>query len=184
MQIQKRFNKLHYIVPVALVVVLVSGATAYLLVSNQSDTQEKKSETTSKQEADAGKQSKDETVNSGDSSSDQSTVDKGSNGNNTDTNQSGEVIPMSITASTQNGSVFQIRTLIQGLAPNGTCTLQLSKGSATVTKTAGVSLFAQTSTCQGFDIPLSELTPGKWSVKASFEGDSKSGETTSEIEVK
>lgn len=183
MKIQKRINKLYFIIPLAVILVLAGGTTAYLLASRGNDQQSQKAEEISKQEVEAGNQAKNETVNSSDEAKSETPADKGDQGDSS-AGQPGEKVAMSITASAQNAGTYQIRTLIQALIPGGTCTLQLTKGSSVVTKTAGVSLFAQTSTCQGFDVPVSELSTGTWSAKVTFEGDSKSGETTTDIEVR
>lgn len=93
-------------------------------------------------------------------------------------------VGVSITASSQAGSIYQIRSLISALTSNGSCTLTLTKGSATVIKTAKVQTLANSATCQGFDIPVSELSPGTWSVSLVFENSEIQGNTTATITVK
>lgn len=73
----------------------------------------------------------------------------------------------SISALNKTSSTLQIRTLINKVT-SGTCTLYLQKNNVTVTKTASIQSLASTSTCQGFDIPLNDLTSGDWSVKITI----------------
>lgn len=69
-------------------------------------------------------------------------------------------------------------TIDQLVQPAGTCTLELASttSSATVTKTAPTVDNPSSSSCQGFDIPLSELSSGKWRIKVQVKNNSKSGE--------
>lgn len=85
-------------------------------------------------------------------------------------------VDVTITAANQNGVTFQLRTLIGAVTSSGTCTLIMSKGATTVTKTASVQALARGSTCQGFDIPMSELSSGNWQIELHFENDSLQGD--------
>lgn len=92
---------------------------------------------------------------------------------------------ISITASQQNGDVFQIRTLIDNAIANGTCQIDLTQGSKKVTRTAPLQALASSSTCQGFDIPTSDLGVGTWNFTLSATtADGKKGESSRAIEVK
>lgn len=92
-------------------------------------------------------------------------------------------VGVSITASNQNGNTYQIRSQIDTPTDAGTCTLTLTKGSASVTKTAGVQALAKVSTCKGFDIPTDELSPGVWQMTLHFENDTLTGSTSGTITV-
>lgn len=77
-----------------------------------------------------------------------------------------------------NTSVFQLRAQIQSLK-SGTCTLTMKMGEKTVKKTAPTQAMSSYSTCQGFNIPRSELPAGTWHVTLSFKGSSNvTGKTT------
>lgn len=67
-----------------------------------------------------------------------------------------------ITAANQNGSLLQIRTLIDTLSNDGVCELTLSQGTKVVVKSAGIQALSNSSTCKGFDVPVSELSSGDW----------------------
>jgi hypothetical protein len=92
-------------------------------------------------------------------------------------------VSITMSANAQNGSMYQIRYLINAVASGATCTLTLTKGSATVTKTAPVQALAQSSTCQGFDIPTSELSPGSWQARMALSGGSVTGSTEDTIQI-
>ena len=72
-----------------------------------------------------------------------------------------------LSAANQSQDIVQIRALIQTIASSGTCTLTMTKGGVTVQKTAPVQASASNSTCQGFNVPTSELTPGTWLIDLS-----------------
>lgn len=92
-------------------------------------------------------------------------------------------VGVSITASSQNGTTYQIRSQIDTPTDTGSCTLTLTKGSATVTKTADIQALAKVSTCKGFDIPTSELSPGTWQMTLHFANDTLTGSTSGTITV-
>lgn len=169
------------LITIVIVLALLIGVGAYAAYALTNDNHATKETNISQQETDAGNQAKKDTIDqSNQDSSDNTPADKGEQPSSP---QSQEVA-MTITASSQSESTYQIRTMISALVSSGTCQLQLTKGGATVSKSAGVAAFAQTSTCQGFDVPLSELSPGIWTVKVSFNGSGKTGSVSSEIEVK
>lgn len=80
-------------------------------------------------------------------------------------------------------SVYQIRTLIQKVTNTGTCTLKLTSGVRVVTKTTSVQALSQYSTCKGFDIPKSELSPGIWNLNLTVDVENYSGSTSGIIQV-
>lgn len=92
-------------------------------------------------------------------------------------------VEVSITAANQNGSIFQVRSVLFTLANSGTCTLTLTKGTATVIKTAKVQAQATSSACLGFDIPTSELSPGVWHLTINFENETVTGTAEKDITI-
>jgi cytoskeletal protein RodZ len=102
--------------------------------------------------------------------------------NNSGSNK--QTVNITITAAEQNGAMLQIRSLIGTVTNSGTCTLALSKDSATVTKTAVLQPLANASTCKGFDVPVSELSSGAWKVMLSFENDQSIGTASGTAEIK
>lgn len=185
MKIKQPSNKKKIILAILAVVLLAAGsaATYWIINRDSGDTQEGVNlEPATKTEEDAGKQSKDETVNK-DTSSNSSKENGASETPATPPSQT-TTIPMRITASSQNGDVYQLRTLIEQVVTNGTCTLTLTKSGTKVTKSAPTQALAQSSTCQGFDIPVSELSPGTWQVAISLSGAGITGSTSGTIDIK
>jgi len=91
-------------------------------------------------------------------------------------------IQVTITAAEQNGSTLQIRVLIGAVESKGTCTLALTRaGETSVTKTAGTQALSSTSTCQGFDIPTSELSAGTWNALITYDSSTLAGSATKSI---
>lgn len=105
------------------------------------------------------------------------------NAKNSDTS-SPTSLTVSFTSAAQTGDTLRVRAKIDQLISTGTCTLTLTKDTKTVTKTASVYASASITTCQGFDIPISELSAGAWSVKLTVANSTASGEasTTATIE--
>lgn len=94
-------------------------------------------------------------------------------------------VQVTITSANQNGSTLQIRSLIGAVGNTGTCTLTLtSTGQSAVTKTATIQALASTSTCQGFDIPTSDLSIGTWNILIEFSSDTLTGSATMDKVIK
>lgn len=125
-----------------------------------------------------GDNTKSTTVESEDTSS-------GSTKNEDPSNQTPPPSNVSVqtSASGQNGSTYQLRYLIESVVNDATCTLTLKKGSAVVTKTSKTQALPQSSTCQGFDIPTTELSPGTWEMTLIVTGENITGSTSSTIRV-
>lgn len=182
MYIEKKSKRNKIILVVSILTIVILGAgIAYATLQNRSNTasnhtSEKvtgKQDTPSvseDQEKEAGNQTKTDTVNPSTSPS--------------PSTQPQNSVTIEITASNQNGSVYQLRTLINDVISGGSCNLTLTKGSAVVTKTAPIQSLAQSSTCQGFDIPVSELSKGTWNVKINLSDSNVNGSVTSTIEIK
>lgn len=93
-------------------------------------------------------------------------------------------VGMEITAANVNAGVLQIRTLIQTVTSSGTCTLTASGPNGTsYTASSGVQAGPSTSTCKGFDIPISSLSSGKWSIRIDFENASLQASATTEMTI-
>lgn len=190
MQLQKQKSRKKPLI-ITLLIVLCVAVTAGVWYFLHARSQQSESYTTkpaTQQEKDAGAQTKQDSINNSNQSgtSDTSTNSDKQSGASTDTGSSASAPTTNITvsASAQNGSTYQIRFLISSVVTGGNCQLTLTKGSATVTKQAAVQSLAQSSTCQGFDIPTSELSTGTWNVAMQLSGSSHTGSATGTIEVK
>lgn len=90
----------------------------------------------------------------------------------------------SITAANQNGNILQIRTLIETIAASGTCGLILTKDSVQISRSADVTPLANSSTCKGFDIPTTELSPGKWNLTIDITIGNQKTALKQEVDIK
>lgn len=73
-----------------------------------------------------------------------------------------------------NGKLI-LRVNINQYLSTGICTLTLTSGGNVITKTANIVAVASTSTCEGFDIPVSELSSGSWQININIKSGDKSG---------
>lgn len=78
---------------------------------------------------------------------------------------------------------YSIRLTINQYLSSGTCNLTMTSGSSTFTKAAEIATSASTSTCQGFDIPLSELSSGSWQISIKISADGKTGTITGDASL-
>ena len=92
-------------------------------------------------------------------------------------------IPIIISAANQNGNTLQIRSLIQSVLGSGTCTIELSRNDQKISKTSGVQAMSSSSTCQGFDIPVSELSPGTWTIHLTISSEGGAGSASRTVEI-
>ena len=92
-------------------------------------------------------------------------------------------INVTFTALNQVEGQVQIRTLIDAVSSDGNCTLTLTKSGTTVTKQSGIQAGPNTSTCMGFNIPVSELSPGTWTVSANVVIGTQKGNATKDFTV-
>ena len=91
----------------------------------------------------------------------------------------------SITYAAVSGDKAIIRINIdQTVGENGTCALTLSKsGRKDITKAVNTMDNPASSTCQGFDIPVKELSKGIWNIKIDLSAGGKLGHLEGQIEI-
>lgn len=95
-------------------------------------------------------------------------------------------VSVSITATTidKTANVLYIRSLIQTVSSSGKCTLSMNNDSGSVYSSSAESQPGpSTSSCKGFNIPLSKLSPGKWKIAIHYEDDSVTGNTEGEVTI-
>ena len=91
-----------------------------------------------------------------------------------------------ITSIVTNGDNIRVRNTISGaITNNGICTISINNSSNSKSYEATAQTFAMTSysTCQGFDIPKSELGTGEWQIKLSATIDGKTSTSSSNYKV-
>jgi hypothetical protein len=93
-------------------------------------------------------------------------------------------VEVSITAVSQTSSLLQVRSLISAIDTAGTCTLVLKmSGHTPVTMSAGTQNLSNTSTCRGFDVPLSSLSPGNWQLNLTYTSPRLTGSVSKTVTV-
>ena len=94
-------------------------------------------------------------------------------------------VGMEISAANQTDTTLQVRTFIQAVTTTGACNLAMkSTHGATYTATADVQPLSSTTTCKGFDVPLTQLTPGAWTISIDFSNNTLTASTSKEITIK
>lgn len=85
------------------------------------------------------------------------------------TDSSNKSVNVAITAANIEGSTLRIRTLIQYVTSTGNCTLTLTGPQQKIySATANVQALPSSSTCRGFDVPLSDISSGEWKIELNF----------------
>jgi len=88
------------------------------------------------------------------------------------------------TSTTQDSTAYRIRVLIDSVLGSGTCTLSLSKSrSATYNSTVEIQSGPSSSTCKGFDIPLTEVSAGDWTATITVTSGVTTGTATKGISI-
>lgn len=173
-----RKTKIVYIILAAAIIAAIAFiAYAYTFGNNSSNegTGSNKVNTSppTREQLEAGEEAKRKTI---ENELDQKTPD--------DSDSTPQQLSVSFTAVNQNGAVVSIRSLIADIvSQSGTCTLTVTNGSNSTTKTAATQALANSSTCQGFDIQTSELGAGTWNIQLSVTIDGRSGSTNTTLEV-
>ena len=77
-----------------------------------------------------------------------------------------------------------IRVNIDQFLQSGTCNLTMSRNGVTYySKSVGIQESVTTSTCDGYKIPVVELSRGDFSVEIGLESDDKSGKITGRVKI-
>lgn len=179
---KKNSSKKTLIIATVILLIIAISVGAYLLTSqdNQSNTPK---DSTPK----SADQSKDTSKNSSkvDKKTDGTTVDKGvaehekekdipPNYEGPDANAS-ESLTGSINYAGVIDGKLTIRTTINQALDSGSCEIGLTNGATTITRTSGIIPNPSSSSCEGFDIPTSELGSGNWEITIKITSGDKSG---------
>jgi hypothetical protein len=183
MKIQRNISrKTKIIYGVVLAIVLICSAFAAYAYVSRDKPQENK--TSDEQHVDT-KPPTDEQIKAGQDAK-QKTVDEETNPKTPTPSDNGntEQLAVTITAASQNYTTVSLRALISGtVSQSGNCTLIITNGTKSVTKTAATQALANSSTCQGFDMQTSELGAGTWKFQLTATIGSQSGSATKSIDV-
>lgn len=89
-----------------------------------------------------------------------------------------------ITYLSKNQDKLTVRVNIDQYLSGGTCVLKLATaGHTPLAYQAPIVSSASTATCQGFDIPLSDLTPATWQVSIELFSGDRTGLITGEVTI-
>ena len=88
-----------------------------------------------------------------------------------------------ITSDGVNGDTYSIRTLIDTVTSNGTCSLSMKSASGkTYSESVRVQPLSSNSTCKGFNIPLTNLSRGEtWHIKLTLTSGDSQGSTEKDV---
>ena len=186
MRVQKKSSKKVLIIAILSTLLVAGvGVVTYALLSrsdeNNSSTSTSK-ETRSHTDDTDTKPSDDTPVNSSDTPSREAEKDMPPSyeGENVDNSQTltGVISYKSVV----DGSLV-IRTTINQMLGSGTCDLTMTNGSKTVTKNSGITQNPSSSSCEGFDIPVSELAGGSWKVSIVVTSGDRTGTIIDEVTI-
>ena len=177
---QKRSKKIPIVIATLLLIGSLAGGIAwYSHTRKQADGNSSKSSENSKnassderKQQESATDTKEQTVNED--------VNKPDSSENSAQDDS---LNVSLTASGKDASVYRLRYLIEQTLANGTCTLTLTKGSQTLSRSAPTQSLPSSSTCQGFDIDMNELSAGTWQAELTVESDNRRGKSTNTITI-
>lgn len=93
-------------------------------------------------------------------------------------------VQVTITSANQTANTLQVRGLIASTQTQGKCSLTLERsGRQPVVQTADIQAMHGSSTCQGFDVPLYQLTTGTWNITLDFKNGNTSGRATTTVTI-
>ena len=157
-------------------IIAAAGLLTFVILKNQGVFNEYESQTDSSdiKNSDSSKNQKDNSYNDN---------EKPINDPQQNINHQTSEITGFITSSNVSGDNLVLRIQINELLSNGSCSLILSNSARSVTKTSGVIDSATSSSCYGFDIPLSELSNGTWQIKVTVTSGDRTGIITGEVNI-
>ena len=102
-----------------------------------------------------------------------------------DSSQTSNSLTGTINYSSVVDGTLVIRATINQSPSNGSCQLTLTNKSTgrTIVKSADIVANPSSSTCNGFDIPVSQLSSGSWSITINLTSGDSSGQITGSAEI-
>lgn len=89
---------------------------------------------------------------------------------NSSANLTGVISDKSVT-----GDMLILRTTINQFLSSGSCELTLANGTKTISRSSGIIQNPSSSSCEGFDIPVTELGSGTWNVEIKVTSGDRTG---------
>ena len=182
---KKKSPKKILIITLVIAVLFVAGAGAYFLFSpkneqdaqNNTDATDSQSKSTDSSTEKTGKN----TIETDDTGHEaEKDITPSYEGENTNASQT--LTGVINYAGVTNGTLM-IRTTINQTLSSGTCQLTLSNGSKTVTRSSNIAQNPSSSTCEGFDLPTSELGSGNWTITITVTSGDRTGELKGNVTI-
>lgn len=182
MNIKKSISKRKKVIllSTAVAVVLLVGIGSYLLLNKQAPSSDQSSvdyNPPTKEQKNAGDQTKEDVTSSKDQDQTTETVGGGDK----------KTVSVTIVDAGQYERVVEVRAFAASIAENdGTCIVEFTQGPSKVTKTTSTVVSANTTQCSPLRVATAEFPAlGTWSVTVKYESSSSSGASVSQaIELK
>ena len=184
-------HKKKYLIITSLIIILIASFGLVGYYSNNKNTvkyQQQKAGVNIKQRILGTNNSS--SSNSSSSPSTQSSGSGSSSGSSNNTTSSGSSptsgitnIPIEITSTSQTSNTLEIRTQINEITSSGKCTLTMTSGSNSINQSASVQALASISTCEGFNVPLSSLSSGSWTIIINYSSTGQTGSVTKQVNI-
>lgn len=170
------------IIALAILIVLVAGGAAWALTGGFQEGDSKKetpkpentvdySEATDAQK-EAGSRAKEDFINKQDEAIAQPSQSPSAN------------TPLTITSVVQRDDTLQIRIIVDTATPGGACRMKLSReGSTSIIQTADTQQMGTYNVCKGFDIPVSGLEKGQWTVSIDYVNGESKGVAEKKVDI-
>jgi len=102
-----------------------------------------------------------------------------------DSNQSDSTLNGTINYSNVVDDTLSVRATINQKLSSGSCQLTLKNQTTgqTVVKSANIIANPSSSTCSGFDIPVSQVGSGNWSIVIDLTSSNESGQITGSVKI-
>ncbi|HEY0965732.1 MAG TPA: hypothetical protein VGE13_04620 [Candidatus Saccharimonadales bacterium] len=191
MKIEKKSNrsKKLVIVIILLLLVLAGGYGAYAIYSKPGQSAPKNEDANSTNSnvstpTDEQNEEPPSTVTTNNSSKPQSSDDAKETPTSSDNDTTRNDLSVSLSSVQQHGSTLQVRTLINEVTDEGTCTLSLEKDGKKITRSTTVQALPSSSTCKGFDIDVSALATGQWNIVVNVTAGSSKGTAKGTVTLK
>jgi type II secretory pathway pseudopilin PulG len=182
--VQKNSRKAPIIATLVVILITAAAATAWFAYAQQNNANNSQTNT------DSSKNDADSSIDS-EKAQEQSATNTKEEAVNNDTEK--ETVPnqtpenntliVNLSSSGRDASTYRLRYLIEQNLASGTCTLTLTNGSKKITRQVPIQSLSSSSTCQGFDIDMSELSIGKWQADITVQSGNQTGKSSSTVTV-
>ncbi|MES2876027.1 MAG: hypothetical protein V4678_01000 [Patescibacteria group bacterium] len=101
------------------------------------------------------------------------------------TGNSAESVDGTITSANQSENAIVIRAVFPVVKSSGTCSLSMNgPDGKKFSDKVEIQALPSSTTCKGFNVPLSSLSQGVWAIAITFNASGTTGDATTEVEIK